>query len=257
MQMKITVCEMHDERDLFARDWEKLWGHVKAAQSDLVLLPEMIFCSWFARTRDFDPAAWRLAVEAHEVWLPQLKELAPAVVLSTRPVDRAGQRINAGFTWGPDKELTETHDKYYLPDEAGFWEASWYNRGNGDFKTFQVAGATAGFLICTELWAMDQARAYGKSGAHLLVTPRATGKTSVEKWLVGGRAAAIVAGAYSISSNRCDEGDQFGGGGWIVDPDGEVLGVTTPQQPIITVDIDLEEAEKAKSTYPRDALNRK
>ena len=198
--MKITVCEMHDERDLFAEDWDKLCAHVRTEKSDLVLLPEMIFCTWFARTRSVNAAVWQAAVEEHDLWLPRLKELAPAVVLASRPVNRDGQRFNAGFTWELGKGLIETHDKYYLPEEEGFWEASWYKRGNGEFKPFRADGALAGFLICTELWAMEQARAYGKSGAHLVVTPRATGKTSVDKWLAGGRTAAVIGATLSLRS---------------------------------------------------------
>jgi N-carbamoylputrescine amidase len=252
--MKITVCEMHDERNLFVQDWDRLCAHVRAAQSDMVLLPEMIFCDWFARTQKFDAAIWRPAVEAHDLWLERLNELAPAVVLSSRPVDRAVQRFNSGFIREQGKAPHEVHDKYYLPDEEGFWEASWYSRGNGEFMPGKTGEVLLGFLICTELWALGEAINYGKKGVHLLATPRASGKTSVEKWLVGGRAAAIVAGAYSISSNRVNEGGEYGGGGWIVGPNGEVLGVTSRQQPIVTVDVDLQEAEKAKSTYPRYAL---
>jgi N-carbamoylputrescine amidase len=77
---------------------------------------------------------------------------------------------------------------------------------------------------------------------------------TVEKWLVGGRAAAIVAGAYSLSSNRTSpEGSSpvFGGQGWVVSPEGEVLGLTLRQRPFVTVEIDLLEAERAKGTYPR------
>jgi predicted amidohydrolase len=252
--MKITVCEMHDERDLFARDWDKLCAHVKAEKSDMVLLPEMIFSGWFARSKHFDASVWQAAVQAHEAWRERLDDLAPALVIATHPVNRGGKRLNAGFIREPGKTLSEIHDKYYLPEEEGFWEASWYNRGNGEFKAGTAGGATLGFLICTELWAMDRALAYAKNGVHLLVTPRATGKVSVEKWLTGGRTAAIVAGAFSISSNRADESGEFGGGGWVVGPDGDVLGLTSRKKPIITVEIDLKEAVKAKSTYPRYAL---
>ena len=75
--------------------------------------------------------------------------------------------------------------------------------------------------------------------------------------LTGGRAVAIVSGAYSVSSNRSDPsgaGD-FGGGGWVIDPDGRVLALTTPEEPFHTVAIDLGAADAAKSTYPRYALD--
>jgi len=101
---------------------------------------------------------------------------------------------------------------------------------------------------------MERARAYGKAGAHLIVTPRATPLSTVDKWLAGGRVAAVVSGAFSLSSNRAGAGAQgmrFGGQGWIIGPDGEALGLTSRECPIVTLDIDLNEAERAKSTYPR------
>ena len=62
-----------------------------------------------------------------------------------------------------------------------------------------------------------------------------------------------MAGAFCISSNRSGGGSgiQWGGSGWIIDPDGEVLGLTSSEEPFLTLDLDLEEAESAKETYPR------
>jgi N-carbamoylputrescine amidase len=38
----------------------------------------------------------------------------------------------------------------------------------------------------------------------------------------------------------------------MIGPDGDVLGVTTDDEPFITLEIDLGAAEAAKLTYPRD-----
>jgi N-carbamoylputrescine amidase len=44
----------------------------------------------------------------------------------------------------------------------------------------------------------------------------------------------------------------WGGSGWIIEPeDGRLLGVTSPKQPFLTLDIDLSLAQTAKYTYPR------
>lgn len=43
----------------------------------------------------------------------------------------------------------------------------------------------------------------------------------------------------------------FGGQGWIVGPDSEVLGLTSTERLFMTLEIDLDEAERAKLTYPR------
>ncbi len=43
----------------------------------------------------------------------------------------------------------------------------------------------------------------------------------------------------------------LGGQGWLVGPDGDVLAVTTPATPAVTVAIDLDLAAAAKAAYPR------
>jgi predicted amidohydrolase len=255
--MRVTVCELNDERNAFACDWEKLVAHVKAQRSEVVLLPEMPFCSWFAITPVFDESIWQSAVAAHDAWQPRLIELAPAIVLGTRPANRGGQRLNEGFCWSKSTGYRVAHDKYYLPNEEGFWEASWYQRGDGSFTPIEYADATVGFEICTELWGMENARLYGKEGVHIIVNPRATPKSSLDKWLVAGRATALISGAFCLSSNHVStEPDliHLGGQGWIIAPDGEVLVLTSHEQPFVTTEIELNAAGQAKHTYPRYVL---
>jgi N-carbamoylputrescine amidase len=252
--MKVTVCELHDEPEIFLRDWDVLSIHIREEGSDLVLLPEMPFYTWFPRSPRFDPEVWQEAVEAHQVWLSRLADLAPAWVLATRPAEAAGGRVNEGFAWDLQGGVSPAHIKHYLPDEEGFWEATWFGRGPGDFEHLQVAGARVGFAICTELWFFERARLYGRQGIHILANPRGTLASTREKWLVAGRAAALVSGAFVLSSNRVGPlgGDPlFGGQGWVVGPEGQVLGLTSPDQPFVTLDIDLRQADQARKTYPR------
>lgn len=253
--MRVTVCELSAAPGSLPGEWEALVRHTRAEASDLVLLPEMPFHPWIAATRDVDPGAWEQAVEAHARWIPRLAELAPAVVIGTRPVVRDGRRLNEAFiSTGVDGAPARAHAKRHLPDEDGFWEASWYGRGDEEFGPYRVAGADLGFLICTELWFPERARELGRRGAHLIACPRGTPAATLDKWLAGGRTAAVLAGAYCLSSNlrgRCG-GVRFAGVGWIVEPEeGEVLGVTSEGRPFLTLEIDLRAAEAAKLTYPR------
>jgi N-carbamoylputrescine amidase len=252
--LKVTVCELHDDAIGFASDWDCLVAHVKATAADLVLLPEMPFCPWFGAARQFEPAVWQAAVEAHDAAEARLAELASPVVLSSRPVNDGDLRVNEGFVWEPARGYRAVHRKYYLPDEPGNWEATWYNRGQRQFAPVDSDGVRIGFLICTELWYSEWARAYGHAGVHLVASPRASGR-AIDKWLAGGRVSAVVSGAFSLSSNHVSAAGQptnFGGQGWVIGPDGDVLALTSPQQPFVTVEIDLAEAERAKRTYPRD-----
>ena len=69
------------------------------------------------------------------------------------------------------------------------------------FSTIQFGRVTAGFLICSEMWFTEHARAYAKQGIHLLLCPRATPMASVSKWIAGGRVAAVTSGAFCLSAS--------------------------------------------------------
>jgi N-carbamoylputrescine amidase len=167
----------------------------------------------------------------NDQWEHRFPELGGAAVLGTRPMDFGNERYNEGFVWEPDSGSRPAHAQSLLPNEEGCWEVTWY----GD--------AHVGFLISTELWAND--------GAHLVATPRITSDASREKWLAAGRTAAVLAGAFGLSSNRADAQAGYGGLGWIIGPDGKTIGMTTDEQPFVTAQIDLAQAERARSTYPR------
>lgn len=259
--MRVTVCQLNNDPARLPADWAALCAHAQAERSELVLLPEMPFSAWFAADLPPDHAEreqiWAAAVAEHDAWMARLGELGAPIVLGSRPALRDGHPVNQGFVWTRDGGVQPAHEKVYLPEEPGYWEASWYQASDNGFETAETAlgseTVSIGFTICSELWFFGSARAYMEQGADLLVTPRCTGLPSVEKWLVGGQAAAVVSGAYSLSSNRigAQGPTEFGGQGWIVDPDGEILGTTSADQPFLTLDIDLTRARTAKSTYPR------
>jgi N-carbamoylputrescine amidase len=68
----------------------------------------------------------------------------------------------------------------------------------------------------------------------------------------------VISGAFCLSSNLAgptSDGGDFAGVGWIVEPEeGEILGRTSSADPFLTVDVNLADADRAKSTYPRYVL---
>lgn len=253
--MNVTVTQLPDNPADLEAAFADLVAHTQAANSDLVLVPEMPFYPWLAHTNHVDPAAWQAAVDAHTEWLPRLSALGASVVLGSQPVLDSGTPHNDAFIWTSESGASFAHRKYYLPNEPGFWEATWYRRGaTPRFQAADAGPAKVGFMICSDLWFGEHARGYARQGVHILANPRATERASVDKWLAGGRSVAAMSGAYCLSANRAGQshGFQWGGAGWIIDPDGEVLATTSNNQPFVTLEIDLFRAETAKSTYPRD-----
>lgn len=252
--LKITVCELDNDHSPLEEQWPYLMKYIQRTQGDLLLLPEMIFAPWFSDKRPFNKEKWNQAVRQTGIWIQKLNPSNPAFVLGSIPVEAFGTRTNQGFVWSFETGIQIVHTKYYLPDEEGFWEASWYRRGSCQFIPYQVGKIKIGFMICTDMWFYEHARAYGKQDVDLIVVPRATPHESLDKWLSGGRTAATVSGAYCISSNRycpSGKGPNLGGLGWIIGPDGEVLAETSQKNPYVTLEIDLDKARMAKKTYPR------
>jgi len=263
--LRVTVCEL-PEGPALAGYWSALVDHVRAAGSDLVVLPETPFHPWLAREPEFDRRSWAAAVAAHDEWLAGLAELGGAGVVSSRPVQYAGRRRNEAFVWSAGQGYRPLHTKNRLPAEDGYWETVWFEPGPEEpVRVSDHAGTRLAALICSELWYFERARAAGEFGVHLLATPRATSAGWTDRWLVAGRAAAICAGAFSVSSNRVTYAPggraayagpaDFGGCGWIIDPDGDLLGYTSPDEPFLTRTIDLGRAERAKETYPRNLVS--
>ncbi len=253
--MRVTVCELSNDRSTLEGQWADLISHCRQERSELVLLPEMPFSPWLAATDAVDQSAWMSAVIEHESWRKAFVDLVPRTVLCTDPVVDDGTNYNEAYVWSAVGGYRAAHRKYYLPDEPGFWEARWYQRGSKEFGVIDAGVARIGFLLCTEMWFTEHARSYARQGVEILAVPRATGLESADKWVAGGRAAAVMSGAFCLSSNRGGadaSGFVWGGHGWIIEPqEGEVLGATSAEEPFLTIDIDLDVAKHAKTSYPR------
>ena len=253
--MKVTVCQL-DNRDGERSDMlAGLARHMHAEQSRLLLLPEMCFAEWLAADAEPDHARWLAAVKAHADHILQLDRLGADAVIGTRPVvGDGGSRRNQAYLWTPQPRIVAIHEKYYLPNEAGYWESNWYQRGKLEFRICEALDLRIGVQICTEMWFFEWARHFAREDADLLCIPRATPHASLAKWLAGGQAAAVCAGAWCLSSNLWTPPGSHadcGGLGWIISPEGDVLARTSEDEPFASVDIDPEFARASKSSYPR------
>lgn len=256
MEMKVTVCQIDPRASELDAFLSGLKEHLKANESEFLLLPEMGFADWLAADDTPDAARWEQAIAAHDHHISQLSSFGVGGILGTRPVvNAAGSRRNQAYVWsGKTGIATSFHDKYYLPDEPGYYEHTWYDRGDKRFDSAGVLGMRVGVQICTEMWFFEWARHYAASRVDLLCVPRATPHGTVDKWLAGGQTAAVCSGAYCLSSNLWapkDNGPDLGGLGWIIDPEGNILATTNADNPYATAEIDLDFAISSKATYPR------
>lgn len=245
--MKITVCDFPDAAAEAGPAWDDLARVLAAAPTDLLVLPELAGADSFWTSPDFDQAVWREAVGRHAQLPEQLRRLAARRVLGTRAVEVGGQRLNESFLWTAERGLTPGRCKAWLPQQNKGWEETWFDRGAPVVDPVEDDGLRFAVLMCTEVIVSPAPRALGKAGVQLIAAPRATG--GHRRWEIATQMAALSAGAFVATANR--RGGGLVGGSWVVGPDGEELARTDAAMPVVTVEIDLAEADKAKSTYPR------
>lgn len=253
--MKVTVCELSDNPVDFKRDWKELENHLISQDPDLLLVPEMPFSKWLAFEQFPNEALKRESVNNHQNWLKEIEKLHSKNIIYSAPEMIDDQFFNTAFIFSKTTGHVPIHRKAYFPQEPNFWESTWFDREQVvSFNAFEIANYKIGLLICTELWFLQHAREYGKNGVDLLLCPRATGKEDNSNWINCGKIAAIVSGAYCLSSNRSgvsESGFEWGGGGWVTAPiNGELLGSSSSENKIITVNIDLRKSRAAKLEYP-------
>jgi len=249
--MRVTVCQLPHEPRALAAAWAALCEHTKGRASECVLLPEFAMLEPVWESEHFDAARWSAVLAQSDLQLRRLPELGAAFVVGTRPACVGGRRLNQGYLWSRAGGLEPLRSKYFHPDEPGNWEATWFHRGDPAFPAFRAGRVAFGLNICTELWALETFAAYAALGVEILLTPRATSSATAAKWQAAGVVAAVRSGAYSLSSNRVETTGASGGMGWIIDPAGDVLAITSAVAPFATCDLDLTHATKAKESYPR------
>jgi len=248
--MRVTVCELPHEPEALAGAWAALCEHSRRRSSELVLLPELATVEPLWQDEIFDPVRWDAARALSEAWSRRLSELGAAYVVGTRPVTIGGRPYNQGFLWSASGDLLPLRRKFFLPDEPGYREARWFDRGDSDFAVYHADGLSFGLNICTELWAVESYAVYAARGVPVILSPRASAAATTEKWLSVGVVAAARSGAFSVSSNRVDPTGACGGVGWIIDPHGRILARTSRDAPFATVDIDLSESAAARDAHP-------
>lgn len=248
--MRVTVCELPHEPAALAVAWRALCEHSSHHRSELVLLPEFAMVDAVWEGERFDLARWAAAESTSDAWLERLPELCATYVVGTRPRCVDVRRFNEGYIWSRAVGVVPLRRKSFLPNEPGGWEARWFDRGDRSFPAFRAGAFSFGLNICTELWALETYATYAARGVQIILSPRATAAATTAKWMAVGVVAAVRSGAFSMSSNRVDASGAYGGTGWIISPEGELLARTTREAPFATIEIDLAASVAAREGYP-------
>jgi N-carbamoylputrescine amidase len=249
--LRIAFVEWPEGLSTDHPQWGELKKSVTGARPDILLTNELPFGPWIAGAAAFSERDANLSIRAHENGLKGLIDLNLPAVISSRPVWNGKRLANEAFVL-QNGVLRPLHRKQYFPNEPGWFESEWYAGDDSGFAPLEILGINVGVLLCTEAMFNERARAYGRQKTSLLVIPRASG-TDLESWKLAGAMASLVSGAYVASSNRSGRspgGTQFGGGGFAYAPHGQLLAVTTAENPVLTFDLDPENSVSAQRDYP-------
>lgn len=249
--MKVSVCQLPNNLSPEHPAWRDLVRRIERERPDIAVLNEMPLGAWIASETTFCDDTAAASIASHESGMQALRRL-PAAVICSRPIRGKQKLANEAFLLA-DGAYRPLHHKHYFPQEAGFFEETWFAPELPGFDVAEYCGIRIGVLLCTELLFTEWARHYRRQGAHLIVSPRASG-ASMRHWHAAARLAAIVSGCYVLSSNRVSNGDdtgpQFGGRGFIYSPTGDLLGETSAAMPLLCANIELSLVADAQRQYP-------
>jgi N-carbamoylputrescine amidase len=249
--LRVTFVEWPEGLSTEGAQWDAVKAAIAAARPDILVTNELPFGPWLADSATFSEDAANLSLRAHAAGLEGLIDLDLPAVISSRPVRDGNRLANEAFVL-ESGAIRPLHRKQYFPNEPGWFESAWYAGDGFGFDVAEVLGIKVGALLCTEAMFNEHARSYGKQEASLIVMPRASG-LDIARWKIAGAMAALVSGAYVVSSNRTGRsvgGTRFGGCGFAYAPQGRLTAVTTPDNPTQTFDLDPEISAFARHNYP-------
>jgi N-carbamoylputrescine amidase len=226
--------------------------HAKQQGAELAVLPELPLNSWcpvrkVASDDDAeDPEGPRWTRQAAAARQAGMTVFGGAIIRDPE----TGRRHNTGLLFGEAGDLITSYKKVHLPEEEGFWETSHYEPGTEPPRVVEACGIRLGFQICSDINRPMGAQILAAQKADLILCPRATPSASYPRWRLVFRAAAVMSGAYVLSTNRPgpEAGVPIGGGSLLVGPDGTVLTETESHVTVMT--IEPATVERQRLEYP-------
>ncbi|MFM0573113.1 hypothetical protein PQQ88_33240 [Paraburkholderia caledonica] len=127
--------------------WDQIRRNVDASGADVLVTNEMPFSNWLPENPKYEERNATRWVSLHEKALSSLSSLQVGAVISSRPVISGAKLANEAFVL-ENGRYRYVHHKKYFPQERGFYEESWFERGKQGFEAIQVGNLRVGVLLC-------------------------------------------------------------------------------------------------------------
>lgn len=241
-QMKFHFGEVEGNFDLA----EKKIVEAVGDESDLVLLPEL----WAS---GYDLENWaRYAAPLGEADFKRVADLARRYRIAigcSLLEEKSGRAYNTFVLYGPDGQTWGFYRKIHR--FRLLEEEKWLGAGD-QLVLAQTPWGPVGLAVCYDLRFPEMFRPYAVAGSKLTLIVAEWPERRVAHWSKLLQARAIenqmfVAGVNKVGKSQ---GVKLGGGSSLVDPWGVPLVEGRDNEILLTAEIDLREAEKARRYIP-------
>lgn len=242
-----------------------------AANSDLVVLPELHLGKYFCQIEDhnvFD-LAQPIPSKTTDILSALAKELKIVIVATIFERRAAGLYHNTAVVFDKDGCIAGKYRKMHIPDDPAFYEKYYFTPGDLGFTPIETSIGKLGVLICWDQWYPEAARLMALAGADLLIYPTAIGwdkndtqeeqARQLDAWITVQRGHAVANGLPVISCNRIgfefapqsESGIDFWGNSFITGSQGEFLArANESETTVLTTEIDLVRSETVRRIWP-------
>ncbi len=244
-------CRLGQSAANFARA-ETMIAEAASRGSDLVVLPEL-----WSTAYDLEHAADHAAPLAHAPgeagWFGRLATLARQhgvwLTGSLLEANADGRFYNCMALYSPTGELAAVYRKIHL---FRLMEEEVFLAPGQQPTLVDLPWGKTGLAICYDLRFPELFRGYALHGARLMLLPAEWPHPRREHWRTLLRARAIENQCFVAACNRVgsSKGAAFFGASAVIGPWGETLGEADESETLLTVTVDLAEADAARQKIP-------
>jgi N-carbamoylputrescine amidase len=272
--IKLALIQMTCGDDV-AENYDKAIDHIRqaAAQGAQIVCTQELFKSrYFCQTEDranFDLAEEIRPGSGTPAHLAALAEELGVVIVASLFEERAlGLYHNTAVVIDADGAWLGKYRKMHIPDDPGYYEKFYFAPGDLGCPVFKTRRAAIGVLICWDQWFPEAARLAALGGAELILIPTAIGYSSLygedaaeayrSGWETVQRGHAVANACYLAAVNRVGfepspeggQGIDFWGSSFVADPDGQVVGRASADEPeLLLCSVDLGAVEELRKRF--------
>jgi len=231
-----------------------------AAQGAQVLcFQELFYGPYFCQVQDSQYFSYTEAVPGGpttELMCSLARELRMVLVVPVFEEEQPGVYYNTAAVIDADGTYLGKYRKTHIPQVQGFFEKYYFRPGNLGYPVFQTAVGPVGVYICYDRHFPEGWRALGLAGARIVFNPSATSRSlSQYLWRLEQPASAVANEYFVGAINRVGVeplgDDDFYGSSYFVNPRGQLVGETAPddKSAVVVRDLDMDLLAEVRQTW--------